>query len=88
MYFTRYRNINAEMLCCETFCCFPSLFFFFFFFRVHHDDLHDTNMSEKTVKLINNILKLIALHWFQLLLVHNLKTISKLLKFLFDPLTA
>jgi len=63
-------------------------FFFFFFFRVHHDDLHDTNMSEKTVKLINNILKLIALHWFQLLLVHNLKTISKLLKFLFDPLTA
>ena len=80
VYFTRYRNINAVML------MLWNLLFPFFFFHVHHDDLHDVNMSEKTVKLVNNILKLITLHWFQLLLVHSLKTISKLLKFLFDPL--
>jgi len=56
------------------------------FFCVHHDDLHYINMSEKTVKLVNNMLKLIALHWFHLLLVHSLKIISKWLKFLFDLL--
>ena len=90
VYFTGYRNINAVMFMLWNLLVFPPppLFFsfFFFFFGVHHDDLHAINMSEKTVKLENNILKLIALHWFQLLLVHSLRTITKLLKLLFDPL--